>query len=138
MFSERLTHVLARGLAVWLLIMLAETIHGVARTILLVPLVGDLKSRQIGVFTGSLLILAITLMFVRWLKASKAAHFLLVGIMWVSLTIGFEMMLGRVVMDLSWERILADYDLSGGGLMPIGLLVMFVAPLVFAKMYDEV
>ena len=49
---------LARAVAVWLVIILAEILHGIARGLLLVPLVGEFRSSQIGVFTGSLIILA--------------------------------------------------------------------------------
>ena len=47
--------------------------------------------------------------------------------MWVLLTIGFELLLGWVL-GLGWARILEDYDLPHGGLMPLGLLFMLCAP----------
>ncbi len=138
MFSERLTHILARGFFVWLLIIFVETNHGIARTLLLEPFIGDFRARQVSVFTGTLLILAITLVFVRWLKSSRAVHFFLVGLMWVVLTIAFEISLGRFALHLSWERILADYNLATGGLMLVGLFVMLIAPLASAKLFDEI
>jgi hypothetical protein len=52
-----------RSFVVWLLIILVEIIHGIVRGILLVPKTGDLRSRQIGVFTGSLLIFAVAFIF---------------------------------------------------------------------------
>ncbi len=48
---------LLRALAVWLVIMCVEFIHGVLRTLYLAPLVGDFQARQISVLLGSLLIL---------------------------------------------------------------------------------
>ena len=48
-----------RCLAIWLLIISAEILHGILRAILLVPLVGEFRSNQIGVFTGSAIILVI-------------------------------------------------------------------------------
>ena len=45
-----------RALAVWLAIVVAETLHGIARTLWLTPIVGDHAARQIGVGTGSVLI----------------------------------------------------------------------------------
>jgi hypothetical protein len=52
-----------RPLAVWLLILLVETIHGLARTVFLTPRLGDFRARQVSVFTASVLILAITAVF---------------------------------------------------------------------------
>ena len=123
----------ARATEVWLLISVAEVIHGVARVVFLQPIVGDFRARQIAVFTGSLLILAITFLFRRWVEAVKTRECLFVGAIWVLLTIGFEIVLGRVFMDLTWERILSDYDLSQGGMMLLGLGVMFIAPFVVSR-----
>lgn len=138
MYSDNLTHVLARGFSVWLLIILAETIHGIARTLLLEPLIGDFRARQVSVFVGSIIIIAITFIFVRWLKGSHAYHFFLIGTMWVVLTVGFEILLGRFVTDVSWERISSDYNVANGGLMLFGLLIMMFAPLAMARLEDEI
>ena len=51
---------------------------------------------------------------------------------WVILTLIFEVSLGRLL-HLSWERILSDYNLLKGGLMPIGLILTAFSPLAAAK-----
>lgn len=135
---EKLIKVLTRGLAVWFVIIFVESLHGIARGIFLEPLLGDFKARQVSVFIGAIIIVAIAFIFVRWLKGSRIIDFFLVGFLWVVLTIGFEVALGRFVMGVSWERIAADYNLVNGGLMPLGLLVMLFAPLAMAKIEDEV
>ena len=48
-----------RSLAVWLILIAVEILHGIARGIFLVPHVGQFRSNQIGLFTGSLTILGI-------------------------------------------------------------------------------
>jgi hypothetical protein len=138
MFSDKITHVFARGFFVWLLIILAETIHGTARTLLLAPLIGDFRARQVSVFTGAVMIVLITFVFVRWLKGSSVFEFILIGMMWVILTVGFEILLGRFVLDISWDRIASDYDLFQGGLMLLGLIVMLFVPVTMAKILDEI
>ncbi|MGB7210563.1 MAG: hypothetical protein WBD27_18050 [Pyrinomonadaceae bacterium] len=135
---EKLIEVLTRGLAVWFVIIFVESLHGIARSLALEPLIGDLRARQVSVFIGAALIVAISFVFVRWLKASLRLDFILVGAMWVVLTVGFEILLGRFVMGVSWERIASDYNLVNGGLMPLGLLVMLFAPLAMAIIQDEV
>ena len=108
--------ILLRGIAVWVVIILAETVHGVARTLFLEPRVGDFRARQIGVFTASLIILAIALGFARWLRPCSARHLLGVGPLWLFLTLAFEVLLGRFVMGYSWARLTSDYNLRQGGL----------------------
>ncbi len=50
-----------RAGAIWLVLICAEILHGIARAALLVPHVGEFQSSQIGVFTGSAIILVIAL-----------------------------------------------------------------------------
>ncbi len=129
--------VILRGFAVWLIIIFAESLHGTARAILLEPLVGDFRARQIAVFTGALIILTISFLFVRWLRAINSRQLLAVGFLWLVLTVAFEILLGRFVMRLSWERIFSDYDISSGGLMPFGLLFLIFAPFIAAQLKEK-
>ena len=81
---------LARAFAVWLVLIVAEILHGIARGIFLVPHVGEFRSNQIGVFTGSIIILVIALVFVRWIGVSRTTDLLAVGVLWLILTLAFE------------------------------------------------
>jgi hypothetical protein len=120
-----------RALVVWLVIILAESVHGVARQLFLMPLVGDLPARQIGVVLGSLLIFAIAWVFSRWLGARTTREQLGVGSAWVALTVAFELALGATL-GLSPQRMLQDYDPTQGGFMVFGLLFMLLAPVLAA------
>ncbi len=122
-----------RGIAVWLVILLAESLHGTARRLWLEPRLGDFPARQVSVFTGSLIIFTITFLFIRWIRASRIGQLIGLGLMWLVLTVGFEMALGRLVLGLSWERILSDYNVRQGGLMIFGLLILTLSPLLAAR-----
>ncbi len=122
-----------RGVAIWALIALAETLQGVLRALLLQPVVGELRSRQIAVFTGSIVILAIATAASRWLGARSRRELTAVGLLWLGLMLAFEILLGRFVAGFSWERITADYDPRRGGLLLFGMAVIAVSPLVAAR-----
>jgi hypothetical protein len=122
-----------RPLVVWIVIILVESVHGVLRQLFLTPLVGGLPARQLGVLVGSFLVFAIALLFSRWLGARTLRAQLAVGLVWVVLTVGFELGLG-VVLGLPRERILADYDIAAGGFMAFGLLFMLLAPALAARL----
>ncbi|MFN0109225.1 MAG: hypothetical protein ACKVZH_10270 [Blastocatellia bacterium] len=124
-----------RGLAIWLIIILAESLHGIARTLLLEPYVGDFRARQIAVFTGAAIILGIAVLFVQWLRAKRASELIQVGLLWLCLTVAFEVLLGRGILKYSWERMASDYNLFEGGLLPIGLLVLTLSPLLASKLH---
>lgn len=125
-----LSMVLFRAFLVWLVIIAAETAHGVLRGLLLVPLVGDRPARQIGVPVGSLLVFVVAYFCVRWIAARTTFQLLGVGLLWVVLTVLFEIGLGRLALGLSWDRITEDYDITRGGYLGFGLLVMAVSPLL--------
>ena len=126
------TMLLVRAFAIWILIAVAETLHGVARTLLLMPIVGDRPSRQLGVFIGSIMILVIAWLFVNWVRATTRPQLLAVGLLWLVSMLAFEVGLGRAV-GISWERILSDYNPAQGGLMIIGMGVVLLAPLLAAE-----
>jgi hypothetical protein len=124
---------LLRALAVWLVIMCVEFIHGVLRAMYLAPLVGDFQARRISVLLGSLLILTIAYLFVLWIRAETTRSLIVVGLVWLVLTLSFELSFGRFVVGLSRQRIASDYDVLHGGLLPFGLIVLTLSPLIAAK-----
>ncbi len=123
-----------RAVTVWLVLICAEILHGIARGVFLVPRVGEFRSSQIGVFTGSLIILVIALVFVRWIGASRTTGLLAVGVLWLGLTLSFEVLFGRFVVGASWERLAADYNVLEGGLLPLGMLILTLSPLIAARL----
>ena len=127
-----------RAFLVWCIIIAVETIHGILRTLLLVPMIGDFPARQVSVFTGSLLIFGVAYVFNPWLKAQNKRQLCVVGTIWVLLTILFEFALGRLVLALSWNRITEDYDITRGGLLGFGLLFMAVSPLLAARVRSTI
>ena len=123
-----------RGLAIWLVLIVSEIVHGILRAIALVPFVGEFRSNQIGVFTGSAIIVVVAYVTIRWIGARQAFELLLVGSVWLACTVAFEVLFGRFVAGLAWERIASDYNVLKGGLMPFGLLVLFFSPMIASKL----
>jgi len=78
---------LIRGFAVWLVLFGAKFVHGIARAIRLVPLVGDFRARQIGVFTGSIINLTIAALIVRWIHSTRGTNAITIGVLWLVLTV---------------------------------------------------
>jgi hypothetical protein len=122
-----------RSIAIWLIFIVIESINGTIRTLWLVPSVGDLRAHQISFVTGSLLILTISTIFVRWLNISSLSQSIGVGVLWMLLTVVFEVGLGRLAFGYSWAQIAADYNLLQGRLMSLGLVLLLLAPLIATK-----
>ncbi|MBD2505268.1 hypothetical protein [Anabaena azotica] len=125
--------VFLKAIIVWLVFIVAESINGTVRMFWLVPLLGDIRAHQISFIMGSLLILAIATIFIQWLHTSQTSQLIKVGLLWLLLTVVFEIVLGRFILGYSWQRIASDYNLLQGGLMPIGLVFLVLSPVIATK-----
>jgi hypothetical protein len=132
------TNIVLRAFLIWLLIAVAEVSHGILRVRLLNRSGGDHRARQIGVFTGSVIILGIAWFTVPWLGVSTTGQLLGVGFLWLTLMLALEVAFGRLVFRASWQRMVADFDFRKGGLLAIGMVVLLVAPLLVAKLRGPV
>ena len=122
-----------KTIAVWMLIAVAVSIHGVIRQLFIAPIIGELPARQVGVFVASALILLIAYLTARWLKAKTLKNQLQIGAVWVVLMLIFEFSLGAVL-GVTQKQMLADYNLAEGGLMGFGFAFLFFAPAIAAKL----
>ena len=122
-----------RASLVWLLLAIVEIAHGTLRTALLVPIVGDWRARQVGAVVGSLLILAVAVLTIRWIGAQSPRTLLGIGVLWLTLMLTFELAAGRWLAGFSWERIASDYDLPRGGLLGLGMIVLALSPSIAAR-----
>ncbi len=122
--------ILYRGFAVWLLIVIAESVNGTLRGMFLVPSLGDTQAKQVSFLIALIIISAIALLTIRWIGASTTIELLLIGLMWAGMMFGFEWALGRFVLGVPIEKFMAEYDLRQGGLMSIGMLFLIFVPMI--------
>jgi hypothetical protein len=121
---------LLRAVLIWLLIAAAEVLQGALRMRFLNRPLGDRRARQVGVFTGSFLILLIAWFALPWVDPRSPGDAFLVGAVWLILMLALDLYFGRVVFRAPWTRIAADFDLRRGGLLGLGMLVLLLAPLL--------
>ena len=117
-----------RALALLALIIVAEVVNGTVRTLAIAPLAGDFTARQIGTITGCVLIGLIAWFGSPWLRATSSRAQWAVGVLWLTLMMGFEVAFGRLVAGASWQRLAEDYNLAQGGLLGLGMLWLLCAP----------
>jgi hypothetical protein len=126
-----------RAVIIWFVIALAEVMNGIVRVRFINRRAGDRRARQIGVFTGSSLILAIAWFAGGWVGAHSLGELLGVGSIWLGLMLAFDITFGRLVFHASWKRIAADFDVHQGGLLGFGMLILFLAPLLVATLRGQ-
>ncbi len=124
---------LLKAFAVWLLIAFVEMIHGILRAKFVAPKVGDLRSRQLAVFSGSLLIFLIAYATVPWIGPRTPNDAIQVGALWFFCMMIFEFSVGRLVFGFSWQWLWKDFSPFQGRLLLFGMMFLFLAPYMVGK-----
>ena len=102
--------------------------NGVFRVLVLQPRLGEAGARQASCLMGITIILLLTAFFVRTLVRPTSAALVGIVLLWLALTVAFEIVFGHYVSRLSWETLIADYDIREGRLWPLVLLTTLLAP----------
>jgi hypothetical protein len=126
---------MARHVLAWFPMILIAVANGAFREAWLLPRLGEHAARQV----STLLLLALFAIYIAavvkvWPLASgrQAAA---VGAAWLFLTLAFEFLLGRLVSGLSWQQMLAEYNLAAGRLWALVPLWVAVAPYAFFRLF---
>lgn len=123
-----------RAVAAWILMIPVAILNGGLRETLLVPVVGELRAHQLSVLTGSLACFAVIYALLHREAHRYSDRWLLgLGGVWVAATMVFEFGFGHWVMDNSWSRLLADYNVFAGRLWVVVLAVIGIAPLAVKR-----
>lgn len=114
---------------VWLLIAVVESLLGTVRQFFLRPWLGEATARWMGFFASVGMILLIATASAHWMDVRGWRGQLQAGAIWVVLMVGFEIAIGRA-QGFGWERIAAEYDPRAGGWMILGMLWLWLAPVM--------
>jgi len=122
-----------KAFLVWIGIACAETLHGILRARLLSPRVGDRAVRRIAVVSGSAIILAIGWISLPWIAPASSTDSVIVGALWLVLMLCYDIGLARVTFRMTYRRIFADFDIRKGNLLGIGMLILFMTPILIGR-----
>jgi len=125
--------VILRALAIWLLLVALAIANGTFRSTVLIPRTGEPIGHVLSTLMLSVLIFGATWLTIGWVRPESQGQAVLVGLVWVALTVLFEFGAGHYLFRQSWERLLADYNLAKGRIWILVLIVTAKAPLIAAK-----
>ncbi len=118
------------SVGIWLLLLVLAIVNAGIREAFYKPKLGDNLGHAISSIIAIGYTLIITYFFVNYIKVSVTKiDLLLIGALWLTLTVVFEFGFGHYVMGHSWRYLLADYNILKGRLWSLVLLVTFVSPL---------
>jgi len=119
---------LLRGVAVWGLILVLATANGALRDFLLTPRMGDTPARALSSMILSGLVFLVAWLTIRWIAPAGAGEAMVVGTVWVLLTLIFEFGAGHYLFHKPWPVLLEDYNLRRGRIWILVLIVTLIAP----------
>ena len=123
---------LLKSLVVWAAILLVAILNGALRDMVLVNLLGQTAARALSGVILCAVILVAAAWSARWIGSGSLGSRWYMGLLWLVLTLGFEVSVGYA-QHQSWQRLLDAYTLQGGNLWPLVLVTTFVAPWIGAR-----
>jgi hypothetical protein len=123
------TDALLQTLALCIALASAETLHGIARTVWIVPRIGKARAIALSAFTGSLLALLICWWMVPGIGLASTAQHAALGVFLAVFMAGFDIAIGRFVMRRRWVKIRPDFDPRTGNFLLFGLMALALMPM---------
>ncbi|MCR4326693.1 MAG: hypothetical protein NUV52_03490 [Candidatus Roizmanbacteria bacterium] len=130
-FLSILESLQTRSIIAWFLFIPIAILNGIAREFVYKPMVGDLIAHQISTAIACIAFFLLAYsMIKKQAVGASSRRLVLVGVLWVLMTILFEFSFGHYVDGVSWERLLADYNIFQGRVWGVFLLLVLLTPLL--------
>jgi hypothetical protein len=119
----------SRALAIWLLLLILAVLNGAMRERLITPRLGEQGGHIASTAILCAAIILVAWLSISWMGPKNGREALMVGLVWVALTVSFEFLAGHYAFGNSWERLIADYNVFHGRIWILVLLANLFAPL---------
>lgn len=121
-----------KSILIWLLIIPLAILNGALRDRVVAPLVGIKYALPISGITLCLLIFLISLLLIPRLGKGDKKTYWNIGILWLILTVIFELIMGLSTGN-TFEEMIKAYDVTTGNLWTVIVLFVGIAPWLTAK-----
>lgn len=122
-----------RALLVWFALLAVACVNGAVRELVFIPRLGDVLAQAISVGMLSLAIVIVSLSTITWMQPRSHAEAWSIGVLWLALTLAFELLAGHYLFLTPWSRLLADYNLLRGRIWIVVLITTVAAPVIAAR-----
>lgn len=125
---------LIRYVLAWVPMLMIAAANGAIRQATFAKSMTELHAHQLSTFIGSILIGLFMWFVIRAWPPSSEGQALLVGIVWLLLTVAFEFFMGLALARRPMSQVLHDYNLMAGRLWVLFLAWLAIAPWVFFRL----
>ncbi len=123
-----------RYVLAWFALLVVAVANGALRQLTFGRHMSELRAHQLSTLVGSALVGAVVWLVIRAWPPSSSARALLVGLVWLVLTVAFEFFMGLVLAHRTLQEVLRDYDLAAGRVWVLFLIWLTLAPWLFHRL----
>jgi hypothetical protein len=124
-----------KSLIAWLIILCLAVANGALREAVLIPALGRASGLVLSGILLSLVVLLVAYGFVRAVRGFAVSEGVLIGFVWLCLTLAFEFTFGLYVEGKPLSELLEAYKFAGGNVWPVVLVVTLLAPALAAALH---
>ena len=118
----------------WIPLVVVAILNGILRESVFAKWMAELPAHQLSTLTGCVAVgIYVWLVMKRW-PIDSSGQALLIGGIWLFMTVAFEFTFGRFVIGHSWERLFQDYNLLAGRLWLLFLIWVALVPWVIFQL----
>lgn len=114
----------------WLPMILLAFANATIRELVFIKYFSEFRAHQLSTLTLIVLCSIYVWFIFPWLGVQNSKQALLIGFVWVLLTVAFEFSLGRLT-NKSWDYLFRDYNFIVGRIWLVFLICLFVLPYLF-------
>jgi hypothetical protein len=124
-----------QAVGVWVILLIAAVINGAIRQEFIGRLLDELPAHLLSTILLALIIFIVAFLFIRAKGITKTATLLLIGGLWVVLTVAFEFLFFHYAAGVPWSKLLADYNILKGRIFVLVLLSSLLSPLIASRLF---
>jgi hypothetical protein len=124
---------MTRYVLAWVPLLVIAVANGALRQTTFAKVMPELRAHQVSTLIGSLLIGLFIWYVIRTWPPSSGRQALLIGVVWLLLTVTFEFFLGLVLARRPLSEVLHDYNVLAGRVWLLFLIWLTFAPWVFFR-----
>jgi len=128
----------AKAATLWLAILVLAILNGILREKALMPVMGAAPGLLASGIILSLCIFLVAFAAAPWYGRQTARRWLLVGLIWLVLTLAFEFGFGLFAQGKSLADLLDAYTFRGGNIWPVVLAATLFSPWLAARLRQRV
>jgi hypothetical protein len=125
--------ILVKYIIAWIGLVAIAIVNGTIREKGYGSLISELRAHQLSTLIGIVLFGGYMIGLMRIWALTSIRQALLIGFIWLVMTVVFEFFFGHYVMGHSWDRLLQDYNLSQGRVWVLVLIWTTFGPYILYR-----